>query len=67
VLALGIGVSSRSFDASLEVPAYVSEASAEGPLWLSDDGLIAGAPALDGLTEEALVMLLEEMTGGGAA
>lgn len=66
-LALGIGVSSRGLDSRLEVPVYVAEADDQEPLWLSDDGLIAGAPALDGLSEEELVRLLEEMTVGGAA
>jgi anti-sigma factor RsiW len=66
-LALGIGMSSRSPDPALDVPVYVSEADDREPLWLSDDGLIAGAPALDGLSEEDLMLLLQEMTVGGAA
>jgi len=67
VLALGIGVRSRSLDPRMDVPVYVSENDEDGSVWLSDDGLIAGAPALDGLSEEALAMLREEMTAGGAA
>ena len=35
-------------------------------VWLSDDGLLAGAPALDGLSDEALLQLLEELVGGSA-
>jgi anti-sigma factor RsiW len=66
-LALGIGVSSRGLDSRLDVPVYVSEADDQELLWLSDDGLIAGAPALDGLSEEELMRLLDEMTAGGAA
>ena len=33
----------------------------QGNLWLSDDGLIAGAPTLDGLSDEALKELLQEL------
>jgi len=39
-------------------------------LWLTDDGLIAGAPMLEGLSDEALAQLLDELmvgTSGGAA
>lgn len=31
--------------------------------WVADDGTVAGAPTMDGLTEEALASLLEEMGG----
>lgn len=31
--------------------------------WLDDDGIVAGAPVLDGLSDEALQQLLEEMGG----
>ena len=66
-LALGIGVmTDRGTDLGLEIPAYVAAAEDVG-LWASDDGLIAGAPALDDLSEEALLTLLEEMSTGGAA
>ncbi len=65
-LALGIGVSSRQ-GSSVEVPAYVAGVDVdEDGLWLSDDGLIAGAPALDGLSDDALEQLLAEMSGGQA-
>jgi hypothetical protein len=33
-------------------------------VWASDDGLIAGEPALDGLSDEALLALLEELEAG---
>lgn len=33
-------------------------------VWASDDGLIAGAPDLDGLSDEALLALLEELEAG---
>ena len=52
-----------------EVPAYVAGAE-EIVLWPADDGLVAGAPALDDLSDEALITLLEEMgadPSGGAA
>jgi anti-sigma factor RsiW len=33
-------------------------------VWASDDGLIAGEPALDGLSDEELLALLEELEAG---
>ena len=69
-LALGIGVLSDGGSApSAEVPAFAREAE-EGEIWLSDDGLVAGAPALDHLSDEALLELLDELTNvstGGTA
>jgi anti-sigma factor RsiW len=69
-LALGIGIVSDDASApGSDVPAFVREAE-EGEIWLSDDGLVAGAPALDDLSDEALLELLDELTnvstGGGA-
>ncbi len=71
VVALGIGVISRNPHAAedAEVPGIVAGVG-EASIWLADDGLVAGAPALEGLSDEALLMLLEEMdsgTTGGAA
>lgn len=43
-----------------------SELEADVPIasvWTSDDGLIAGAPALETLTDEELALLLEELEG----
>lgn len=68
-LALGIGVISDGTPAAEEVPAYVAGAE-EVVLWPAGDGLVAGAPALDDLSDEALITLLEEMgadPSGGAA
>lgn len=68
-LALGIGMVSNDAPASSpELPAFVREAE-EGEFWVSDDGLVAGAPALDDLTDEALLQLLDDLTNvstGGA-
>jgi predicted anti-sigma-YlaC factor YlaD len=64
-VALGIGVSSRSTSVVEDVPAYVADMQGLSP-WVSDDGLIAGAPALDGLSDEALQTLLDEMASGGS-
>lgn len=66
-LALGINVSTEpreQIDAA--IPGFVSE-TAEGELWLSDDGLLAGEPSLEGLSDEALMELLEELEAEGAA
>jgi hypothetical protein len=69
-LALGIGIMSEAApDATQAVPAFAREAE-EGEIWLSDDGLVAGAPALDDLTDEALQQLLDDLTNtstGGVA
>ncbi len=69
-LALGIGITSnRAPTSTTEVPAYVYEA-AEGEIWMSDDGLVAGAPSFDDLSDEALLEFLDDLTvgtGGGAA
>jgi anti-sigma factor RsiW len=70
-LALGIGVSSTSVKGTATaVPGFVAEGSGSGDAWLTDDGMIAGAPALDGLSDEALRTLLDELgssgTGGSA-
>lgn len=65
-LALGIGISPDGPD-QLEsvIPGYAYELEGED-LWLSDDGLIAGAPALDALSDEALLQFLDELEVGGA-
>jgi predicted anti-sigma-YlaC factor YlaD len=65
VLALGIGVASRSSsDTRVTVPGFVAEGTAAN-VWLTDDGMIAGAPALDGLSDDALQALLDELGTGG--
>lgn len=65
-LALGIGIASEpSSQLDLEVPGYAYEVE-EGALWLSDDGLLAGAPSLDALSDEALEQLLDELLVGAA-
>jgi predicted anti-sigma-YlaC factor YlaD len=64
-VALGVGVSSRSSAGDEKVPAYVAEMQGLSP-WVSDDGLLAGAPALDELSDEGLQILLDEMGAGGS-
>jgi hypothetical protein len=63
VLALGTGVIwtkiSEQDDGGIEVA--VQEPLPEA--WLWDDGMIAGAPDFDGLSDEELVTLLEEWEG----
>jgi len=68
-LALGIGLSSHESAAPVEVPGYAYEVE-EGEIWVSDDGLLAGAPSFDGLSDDALLQLLDELTvtsAGGTA
>jgi len=65
-LALGIGIASDREPASdFALPDFAYEVE-EGALWVSDDGLVAGAPALDGLSVEDLLELLDELTVGSA-
>ena len=65
-LALGIGFSSdRPEQSESAIPGCACELDDEN-LWLSDDGLIAGAPALDALSDEALLQFLDELDVGGA-
>lgn len=64
-LAIGIGISSDPSVAVPVAPEYATELE-EGDLWSSDDGLLAGAPALDDLSDEALEALLDELALGGA-
>ena len=66
VLALGIGVLSNREMVPIAVPVYAAD-TGHGELWLSDDGLIAGAPSFDALSDEALEQLLNELGSGGAA
>jgi hypothetical protein len=54
---------------TVDVPGFAYEAE-EGDVWSSDDGLIAGAPLFDGLSDESLLQLLDELSvgyPGGAA
>ena len=60
-LALGIGIMSDPSVSVTDVPDFASEIE-EGELWMSDDGLLAGAPSLEGLSDEALLQLLEELS-----
>jgi predicted anti-sigma-YlaC factor YlaD len=71
-LALGIGISSErivdpfasfGLDALTEADATAAE---DADVWISDDGLLAGAPALDVLSDEDLVELLDELAMSGA-
>ncbi len=68
-LALGIGMSSEPTAMPPVAPGFATELD-EGELWSSDDGLFAGAPSLEELSDEALVELLDELSAegiGGAA
>ena len=68
-LALGIGMSSERLQPLPDVPGFAQEAEAED-VWLSADGLVAGAPMLEDLSDDALMALLDELSleqPGGAA
>ena len=68
VAALALGIGFAGDDPSFPdpiVPEYAYEMEEQG-LWLADDGLVAGAPSLEELTDEALAQLLEELSVGSA-
>ena len=72
-LALGIGMSSETSRPPVEVPGFAQEAAAED-VWLSEDGLVAGAPLFEemfeDLSDDALRALLDELSidqAGGSA
>lgn len=66
-LAVGIGLASDARDPAQEpIPIYAAEGAAQD-LWLSEDGIVAGAPSLESLSDEALRQLLDELGSGGAA
>ena len=65
VLSLGIGVLWNGEDLP-EVDQSPVQVASEEPLpeaWLWDDGLVAGAPIYDGLTDEELEALIQELEG----
>ncbi len=62
-LALGIGITSKPEPQASDVPGYAYEAD-EGEIWVSDDGLLAGAPLFDSLSDAQLQELLDELTAG---
>jgi hypothetical protein len=65
VLSLGIGVIWNG-EKPPELDQDTLQVLAGEPLpesWLWDDGLVAGAPVYDGLTEEQLEALIEELEG----
>jgi len=65
-LALGIGISSGPVtQVPIDVPGYAYEVE-EGDIWVSDDGLLAGAPLFDDLSDDALLQLLDELSVGSA-
>ena len=65
ILALGTGLiwTNRSGDVVQE-PIVVAAQEAAPEAWLWDDGMVAGAPVYDGLSDEDLEALLEEFEGG---
>jgi len=64
VLALGIGVIWNPGDSDpVQGPIVVASQDLLPEAWLWDDGMIAGAPVFDGLSDEELEALLEEFEG----
>lgn len=64
ILSLGIGVVWNG--ETPETPMDPMEVAVEEPLpeaWLWDDGIVAGAPTLDGLSDEELEALIQELEG----
>jgi anti-sigma factor RsiW len=65
-LALGIGMASEPTTSAVPelAPPFASDDETEAELWLSEDGLVAGAPALESLSDEALLQLVDELSAG---
>jgi predicted anti-sigma-YlaC factor YlaD len=64
VVGLGTGVIwSRKGTELVQEPSNTSEDAPLPESWLWDDGMVAGAPVLDGLSEEDLETLLKELGG----
>ena len=64
-LAISVGTALDPDPVRTRAPEYATEL-AEGELWLSDAELVAGAPMLEGLSDEALQALFDELTAGSA-
>jgi anti-sigma factor RsiW len=65
ILSLGIGIVWNGAEIP-EVGQGSSQAATEEPApeaWLWDDGMVAGAPVYDGLTDDQLETLIEELEG----
>ncbi|MFC1575825.1 anti-sigma factor family protein [Gemmatimonadota bacterium] len=66
VVILALGTQLIWDDRIPEVVMEPSQVATQDPLpeaWLWDDGMVAGAPVFDGLTDEELEALLQEMEG----
>jgi hypothetical protein len=64
ILSLGIGVIWDGENPEVQMDPL--EVAVEEPLpeeWLWDDGIVAGAPVFDGLTDEELEALIQELEG----
>lgn len=59
-LALGIGLA-QGDRADVVAPAFAQELSEVSP-WDAEDGLVAGAPVLDDLSDADLTMLLDDLS-----
>ena len=60
-LAVGVPVVLSSRDDAPESEGFLALADGETALWFDDDLMVAGAPALSELSDEALAELLEEL------
>lgn len=64
-LALGIGVADRARTGEeIDVPGFAYEMGT-GESWLGGDGVVAGAPTLEDLSDDELARLLDELSTGG--
>jgi hypothetical protein len=69
-VALGIGIASDGTSVDPGRGETLATEFEEGEFWVSDDGMLAGAPSFDGLSDEDLLELLEELledSPGGSA
>ncbi len=60
-VALGIGIASNEGRVTTTLQDDLAAEFEEGEFWVSDDGLLAGAPTLEELTDDELAALLDEL------
>ena len=63
VLALAMGTYAVSVQDTPDFSGLGQIPTEEGSVWISEDGIVAGAPVLGELPDDALLALLEEMGG----
>lgn len=61
VVSLGIGVATQFVGPGEPAPAWVVAFEASDEAWAAEEWVVAGAPVLDGVSDESLLRLLAEL------